>query len=53
MGDLMEISSKSSIIVLYYTIPIPKPQTIIGNDYIYSLLASTATAAATTADSEA
>jgi len=29
----------------------PKPQTTIGNDYIYSLLASTADAAATAAAS--
>ena len=46
----MGINSKNFIIILYYTIP-PKPQTTIGNDYIYTLLASTASASATAADS--
>jgi len=46
----MGINSKHSI-QLALLHKSPKPQTTIGNDYICSLLASTATAAATAADS--
>jgi len=46
------INSKGSTQSTLLHNPPPKPQTTIGNDYICSLLASTATAAATAADSQ-